>query len=211
MFSPSIAPPYRSTQMNLQYNYGIRITHVTSDGLLSICRTYHALCSVSPFINRNLCAALFIPTHTLVSTLTRFGVYWWCHQTLKCIRTETYMWVGINNVVHKSVGSTWWHQMALSFYKLAYHYVKLGCLMTWFPTEHLESTVRNVFVEDQLIIHKFFVKNVTKPHNKYAANNNVWKTYDICWQHVSGMIYVLKKVQYFMLSVDRASRYISCK
>lgn len=101
MFSLSTAQPYRSTQMILLYNYGIRITHVTSDGLLAKCRTYHASCSVSPFINRNLCAALFIPTSTLVSALIRFGVYWWCQQTLKGVRAETNTWVGIKSVMNK--------------------------------------------------------------------------------------------------------------
>lgn len=76
--------------------------------------------------------------------------------------------------------------------------IKMGCFMTWFPTQRLESKVRNVLVEvDQLIIQQFlhvwtggsgeylvigkspklhFVKNITKPRNEYAANNKAWKT-----------------------------------
>lgn len=95
MFSLSIAPPYRTTQMYLQHNYSMRIQHVTSVGLLS--------CSVSPFINQHLYTTLCTPTHTSDSALTRFSVYWWCKQILKRIRAETTsnMWVGKQSVVHK--------------------------------------------------------------------------------------------------------------
>ena len=52
-------------------------------------------------IKRNLSATLFIPSHTLVSALTRFGVYWWCQKTLNLITAETNTWVGIKSVVLK--------------------------------------------------------------------------------------------------------------
>jgi hypothetical protein len=88
----------------------------------------------------------------------------------------------------------WWYVKKVAAKKAAEVQIKLGCFMTRFPTQCLESKVKNVLVEeDQLIIQKFyvcggenlvigkspklhFVNNITKPHNEYAVNNKAWET-----------------------------------